>query len=124
MQQLKVWAAEKSGPEALLRSHLALASLLIIASTVTHLYQPVLSFPARRQHFSGEAQDKHGKRQQVRSSQVSTKAKPHCFNCRRKTRDSPTALAVERATVNKVMGFGKPTSLGSNPKSLVSSPVR
>lgn len=54
-----------------LRLHLALASLLIIASMVTHLYQPVLSFPARRQHFSGEAQDKHGQRQQVRASQVS-----------------------------------------------------
>ena len=62
--QLKVWAAEeKSGPEAPLGLHLALASLLIIASVVTHLYQQFLSFPARRQHFSGEAQDKHGKRQ-------------------------------------------------------------
>lgn len=92
--QLKVWAAEeKSGPEAPLGLHLALASLLIIASVVTHLYQQFLSFPARRQHFSGEAQDKHGKRQRVKASQVSQKKPSHCFNCMEKTRDSHTTGA-------------------------------
>lgn len=73
--------------------HLALASLLIIASVVTHLYQQFLSFPARRQHFSGEAQDKHGKHQGVRARQVSQQKQSHCFNCRRKSRDSHTAWA-------------------------------
>lgn len=117
----KFGAAWKSGPEAPLGLHLALASLLIIANVVTHLYQQFLSFPARRQHFSGEAQDKHGKRQRVRASQVSQQKRPHCFSCSRKPRESHTTSASQPAV--KVMGFGKQTKLGSDRESLVSSSV-
>lgn len=81
--QLEVLAAYSQVLGAPLRLHLALASLLIIASVVTHLYQPFLSFPARRQHFSGEAQDKHGKRQRVQGSQVSQQKQSHIVSTAR-----------------------------------------